>query len=155
MSTPSIRFRARAAMLPRAWWLACLVLAAAAGCRREPPEQALRRELSSLQAAIVARDAGKVAGFLSEDFVGNDGLDRDGARRLALAHFMRNRSIGLSVGPADVAVQGGHATVRCSVVLTGGSGGLLPESGSVREVTSGWRLERGEWRMTSLAWTPE
>ncbi|HVI59360.1 MAG TPA: nuclear transport factor 2 family protein [Luteimonas sp.] len=155
MSTPPLRFTARAASWSRMALLACFVLVAAAGCRREPPEQALRRELSSLQAAIVERDAGKVAGFLSEDFVGTGRLDREGARRLALVHFMRNRNIGITIGPADVAVRGDHATVRCSVVLTGGSGGLLPESGSVREVTSGWRLAQGEWRMTSLAWTPE
>src|SRR3546814_20110894 len=55
----------------------------AAGCRRESAEQALRGDIASLQAAIESRDAGEMAGFLAEDFVGNDGLDRDGAQRLA------------------------------------------------------------------------
>jgi hypothetical protein len=156
MPSPSQhRAAGRAASAWRAAWLACLVLAVATGCRREPPEQALRRQVAALQAAVAERDAGKVADLLSADFVGNGGIDREGAKRLALLHFMRHRDVGVSLGPLDIVVQGEHATVRCSVVLTGGTGGLLPESGSVRETTSGWRLEDGEWRMTSLAWTPD
>src|SRR3546814_3452703 len=42
----------------------------AAGCRRESAEQALRGDIASLQAAIESRDAGEMAGFLAEDFVG-------------------------------------------------------------------------------------
>src|SRR3546814_5200365 len=84
----------------------------AAGCRRESAEQALRGDIASLQAAIESRDAGEMAGFLAEDFVGNDGLDRDGAQRLAAVYFMRNASIGVTPGPLDVEMQGDHATVR-------------------------------------------
>src|SRR3546814_15558534 len=68
----------------------------AAGCRRESAEQALRGDIASLQAAIESRDAGEMAGFLAEDFVGNDGLDRDGAQRLAAVYFMRHASIGVT-----------------------------------------------------------
>ena len=124
------------------------------GCARPTPEQALRRDLSALQAAIEARDAAGLRDFLADDFVGNDGLDRDGARRMATILFMRNRDIGTTLGPLDITVQGEHATVRCAVVLTGGDGGLLPRSGSVYNVTSGWRMQDGAWKMTSLAWTP-
>ena len=130
----------------------CAFLAMASACKRSTPEQALRRDLSALQAAIETRDAGAVRDFLAEDFIGNDGLDRDGARRLAALYFMRNDKVGVTVGSLDVAVQGDHATVRCAVVLTGGGGGLLPDSGRIRQVESGWRLEDGEWRMTSIAW---
>src|SRR3546814_11127194 len=83
----------------------------AAGCRRESAEQALRGDIASLQAAIESRDAGEMAGFLAEDFVGNDGIDRDGAQRLAAVYFMRNASIGVTPGPLDVELQGDHATV--------------------------------------------
>lgn len=131
----------------------CAMFAITTGCRRTPPEQALRRDLSALQAAIETRDAGELRGFLAEDFIGNDGLDREGVRRLASLHFMRNNQVGVTVGPLDVEVQGKHATVRSTVVLTGGSRGLLPESGSIYEVRSGWRMEGDAWRMTSLAWT--
>src|SRR3546814_10266033 len=88
------------------------LLSLAAGCQRESAEQALRGDVASLQAAIESRDAGEMAGFLAEDFVGNDGLDRDGARRLAAVYFMRNASIGVTPGPLAVEMQGDHATVR-------------------------------------------
>ena len=123
-----------------------------AGCQRESAEEALRSDIASLQAAIESRDAGEMAAFLAEDFVGNDGLDRDGARRLAVVYFMRNASIGITPGPLDVELQGDHATVRTTVVLTGGSGGVLPDTGRIRDVTTGWRREGGDWRMTSLRW---
>ena len=35
--------------------------------------------------------------------------------------FMRNEKVGMTLGPLDVAVQGDHATVRCTVALTGGA----------------------------------
>lgn len=128
------------------------VLALATGCRRESAEQALRQEVAAFQAAIESRDAGGMAAFLAADFVGNDGLDRDGARRLAALYFMRNARIGITSGPLDIQLQDDHANVRTTVVLTGGSGGLLPETGRAHAVTSGWRRERGQWRMTSLSW---
>ncbi|WP_027080035.1 YybH family protein [Luteimonas mephitis] len=128
------------------------VLALATGCRRESAEQALRQDVAAFQAAIESRDAGGMAAFLAADFVGNDGLDRDGARRLAALYFMRNARIGITSGPLDIQLQDDHATVHTTVVLTGGSGGLLPETGRAHAVTSGWRRERGQWRMTSLSW---
>jgi hypothetical protein len=128
------------------------VLAIAAGCRRESGEQALRRDVASFQAEIELRDARTMAKFLAGDFIGNGGLDRDGARRLAAVHFMRNARVGVSAGPLDIRLQGDHATIRSTVVLTGGSGGLLPDSGRALAITSGWRRESGDWRMTSLSW---
>ncbi|MDN5781404.1 MAG: nuclear transport factor 2 family protein [Luteimonas sp.] len=138
-------------------WLVTLglllaMLALAAGCRRESAEQALRRDIASLQAAIESRDARGMAKFLADDFVGNDGLDRDGARRLAAVYFMRNARIGITPGPLDIRLQGDHATLHTTAMLTGGAGGLLPETGRVYAITAGWRMEDGEWRMTSLSW---
>lgn len=133
----------------------CAMFAIMTGCRRATPEQALRQDLSALQAGIEARDAAKLRDFLAADFIGNGGLDRDGARRLAALHFMRNDDVGVTIGPLAVTVQGDHATVQCTVLLTGGNTGLLPESSSIYEVRSGWRMEDGAWRMTSLTWTPK
>src|SRR3546814_20579137 len=67
-------------------------------------------------------------------------------------YFMRNTSIGVTPGPLDIDMQGHHATVRTTVVLTGGSGALLPARGRVPPVVSGWRREGGDWRMANLAW---
>ena len=124
-----------------------------AACARAPPEQALRERIDLLQRGIDRRDAGAIEVLLAPDFVGNGGLDRKGARRLAAAMFLRYRDVGSRLGPLQVELRGdGRATVRFTAVVTGGGGGMLPEDGRVYEVTSGWRLDDGDWRMISAEW---
>lgn len=136
---------------------ACCLIAAwlAAGCAKTPPEQALRDTLVALQQGIEARDADVIQERLASDFVGPDGLDRDGARRLAALMLMRHDAVGLSFGPLDLQVRDRHATVRFTAAATGGSGRMLPDAAQVYEVETGWRLEGGDWRMTSAEWKPK
>ncbi|MGQ4659293.1 nuclear transport factor 2 family protein [Lysobacter sp. F6437] len=134
-----------------------LVLAAAcllAGCARTPPEQALRETMQALRGAVEQRDASAVADHLADDFVGPDGMDRDGARRLAAVAFLRHRDVGVTLGPVDVSVKQDHATVHFTAVLTGGSGRALPDAARLYDVETGWRLEEGDWHLTSARWTP-
>ncbi|WP_147652703.1 nuclear transport factor 2 family protein [Vulcaniibacterium gelatinicum] len=128
---------------------ACLF---AGACARPPPEEALRARVASLQAAVERRDARAVAEHLAADFIGPEGLDREGARRLAQASFLRYRDVGVGLGPMQVALREAHATVRFTAALTGGEG-LLPERGRVYDVTTGWRVEDGEWMLVSAEWT--
>lgn len=142
-----------------AWCKHCLVAAslllALAGCTRTPPEQALRETMSRLQSAIEARDAAAVHALLADDFIGPEGLDRAGARRLAQAMFLRYRGVGATIGPLEIVMQDQHARVRFDAVVTGGSGGLLPESGQAYAVETGWRMEDGEWRLVNAQWHPK
>lgn len=126
-----------------------------AGCAKTPPEQALRRTLAELQQGIQARDAEAIGEALAEDFVGSDGLDKSGARRLAALTLMRHDAVGLVLGPLDVQVRDKHATVRFTAAATGGSARLLPDSMQVYQVETGWRLEDDAWRMTSADWEPK
>ena len=103
------------------WWCraaaALLLCAALAACSRTPPEQALREAMQGVQAAIEARDAGELAGFLAEDFIGPGRLDRDGARRMAALHFMRHGEVGVAAGPLDIELHLqmlGFRTAGCS-----------------------------------------
>lgn len=131
-------------------WLALLLMASAlASCQRAPPEQRLREAVQALQESIERRDAASMQDLLAEDFVGPDGIDRGGARRLAQAMHLRHRHIAVALGPMEVELQSRHATVAFTAMLTGGSGGLLPESGRLYNVRTGWRLEGDEWRLTS------
>src|SRR5687767_10506822 len=75
-----------------------------AACSKTPPEEALRQRLAELQQGIEARDADAVENALAEDFIGPDGLDRTGARRLAALMLMRHDAVGLSFGPLEVQV---------------------------------------------------
>jgi hypothetical protein len=133
--------------------LAVLLAACGAG---DPPEARLRAGVNALQAAVEAREGGKVGDFLAGDFIGPQAMDREGALRMARLAFLRYRSVGVSiVGPLDVQMQGDdHARVRFDAALTGGSGALLPDAARVWSVDTGWRMEDGEWRMTSAEWEP-
>lgn len=133
--------------------LAMLGCSMAVACGRPAPEAALRKALDSLQEAVESRDAGAVAGHLADDFIGPDGLDRDGARRFAAMHFLRHRDVGVVAGPYGIELGDGHARVRFTAVLSGGSGGALPDAARAWRVESGWRKAGGEWRMVSLEWT--
>lgn len=124
-----------------------------AACARTPPEQALREAVAGLQSAIESRDAAAVQEYLAEDFIGPEGLDRAGARRMAALYLMRHDRIGVTPGPLDIALSDTHARVRSTAALTGGSGQLLPEAGNLYNVETGWRLEGGRWKMTSATWT--
>ena len=131
-------------------------LALAAGCARTSPEQAVRQQIEAMQAAIDARDAGAVNALLADDFVGNEGLDKRGARQLAVGMFLRYRDVSAKLGPATVELRGQRdAVARFSVLATGGSGGLLPDSGQVYQVETGWRLVDGDWKLLSASWEPK
>lgn len=126
-----------------------------AACKGTSPEQAVRAQVETLQAAIDARDAGAVDELLAEDFVGNDGMDRRGAKSLAMAVFLRHRDVTVTLGPTSVELRSdSDAIARFSVLATGGSGGLLPDSGQVYQLETGWRLVDGDWRLLNASWKP-
>lgn len=133
-----------------------LVLVAFSGCKRDAPEEAIRAQVTALQAAIEARSASDVADLLDEDFIGPQGMDRRGARQTAAVLMLRHQRIGVVMGPLDVELQGAdRARVRTRAALTGGDGAaLLPDSAQAWRVESGWRLRGDTWRITSLEWTP-
>src|SRR6476660_5752881 len=106
--------------------IAFALIAALAACSKDSPENAVRAQVAMLQSAIDARDARDIEALLAEDFVGNEGLDRRGARQLAAAVFLRYREVTAKVGPIRVEMRGeGDAIARFDVLATGGSGGLL------------------------------
>lgn len=124
-----------------------------AGCARTPPEERLREAVGELQAAIGERNVSALDDMLTDDFIGPGGLDRSGARRMAQATYLRYRDVGITLGPLDVDVQEQHATVRFTAALTGGAG-MLPDSGQIYDVETGWRLDDGEWRLVNASWKP-
>lgn len=137
------------------WIFALCLTVLFAACARTDPEKELRASVAGLQAAVDARDASAIGDVLAEDFVGTEGLDRQGARRTAQMVFLRHQQVAATLGPLDVVMQDDHATVRFTAVLTGGAGGLLPDTGQLYDVQTGWRLQEGEWKLTSATWTPQ
>ena len=135
--------------------LCAVIMLLLAACGREPPEQRLRDSFAAMQKSV---QAGKPSGFMdgvAEDFVGNEGLDRAGIERLLRGQLLLNARVGARTGPLQVAMgQGGTATVRFSVLLTGGDGRFLPERGQLQQVTSHWRNKDGQWQLYSATWSP-
>lgn len=132
-------------------WLVLLLGA----CSVSDREQQLRQQISALQEAIDRRDVGDVEALLAQDFVGNEGMDRRGARQLAAAVFLRHREVAARIGPVEVELRGqDDAVARFPVLATGGSGGLLPERGQAYQVETGWRLIDGEWKLRNASWKP-
>ena len=121
---------------------ACLWLGA---CVKDDPEQAVRQQVEAMQAAIDVRDAGDVEDLLAEDFVGNEGMDRRAIRQLAAAVFLRHKNVSAKLGPVSVELRGNTDAA---------AGGLLPESGQIYQVETGWRLVDGEWKLLNASWTP-
>jgi hypothetical protein len=129
---------------------ACLLVCA---CSRASPEQAVLDRIGAMQEAVDARDAGAIDDLIADDFVGNEGLDKRGARQLAAGMFLRYRDVSAKIGPATVELRGDRdAVARFSVLATGGSGGFLPDSGQVYQVETGWRLVDGDWKLLSASW---
>ena len=128
----------------------CLLLVA---CARTPPEQALRRTIDEMHAAVESRDVSSLSDGIARDFIGPGGMDRTAARRLAQLVFLRNQAIGMTIGPLDIAMHEGGATVKFTAALTGGSGGLLPQSGQVYEVRTDWRRDGDDWELVAAEWT--
>ena len=132
-------------------WLVLLLGA----CSVSDREQQLRQQIRALQEAIDRRDVGDVEALLADDFVGNEGMDRRGARQLAAAVFLRHREVAARIGQVTVELRGqDDAVARFQVLATGGSGGLLPERGQAYQVETGWRLIDGEWKLRNASWKP-
>ena len=134
---------------------ALLMLVCVAGCADTPDEARLRASIDEMQAAVQERRPGDFMEFVTEDFIGDRGLDRAALHNLLRAQLLRNASIGATRGPLEITLQGERASVDFSVVLTGGAGGLVPERAEGYSIKTGWRIEDDEWRLFLAEWEPK
>jgi hypothetical protein len=122
-----------------------------AGCTKPPEEERLRTAIAAMQAAAEARQPGDVVEYVSADFAGSHGLDREQLRRLLQAQMFGKSTVGVTIGPLDIDIQGDHAEVRFLLLTTGG-GRFLPDQARGYRVDSSWRLEGGDWRVYRASW---
>ncbi|HBN54621.1 MAG TPA: hypothetical protein DD456_11535 [Stenotrophomonas sp.] len=132
-----------------------LIVLVLAACARQAPEQRLRQTVARMQEAV---EQGRPRDFMAEvatDFIGNDTLDHDGLDRLLRGQLLLNAKVGARTGPLQVEMgQGDTATVRFTVLLTGGDGRFLPERGQLQQVVSHWRQADDRWQLYSASWSP-
>ena len=105
-----------------------------------------------MQAAVENSEPRAFMARVAPDFIGNEGLDRDGLERMLRGQMLLNAKVGVQTGPLEVEMGQGTATVRFSVLLTGGDNRFLPERGQMQQVTSAWRERDGQWQLYSASW---
>lgn len=146
--------RLRAVRRPVRAGLLLLALAALAACARDTPETTLRAQLQRMQAAATERRVGDFMEGVAADFIGNDGMDRVALHNLMRVQVLGNSTIGVTTGPVEIDMKSDQATLRFTALLTGGQGRFIPDSAQTYSITSGWRLEDGEWRIYYAQWKP-
>lgn len=139
------------------WWSRCglfavLAFAALVACTREPAEQALRRTVAEMQAAVERREAEAFLDSVAEDFAGEHGMGREELARMLRLRFLRHGEVGVTAGPLEVELTGDRARVGFNALLTGGSGRFLPEEARHYVVETGWRYEDGRWMLIFARW---
>ncbi|MBD8526696.1 nuclear transport factor 2 family protein [Pseudomarimonas arenosa] len=138
-------------MKPLAWIGLMALLLALAGCSGGDPKTRLSETVAAMQQAIEDKAADEVMDLVAEDFRGHNGLDRDGLRRLLVLHFLRNQSIGVTLGPMDLRVQVPRAEISVNVFLTGAEG-WIPERAAGYKVVSKWRQDGDDWLLEYIEW---
>lgn len=131
---------------------ALALLLGLAACAPAAPEQQLRTRFGQMQAAVEAGRTGEFMEGVSPEFTGEAAMDRAALHNLLRARTLTNSRLGVTTGPLDVDVQGDNATVAFDVVLTAGSGRLLPDQARAYRVTTAWRTEGGQWRVYHARW---
>lgn len=131
-------------------WAACMLLA---GCAKAPAEQRLRERIAAMEAAVEQRDTDAFMEGIAVNFVGEQGVDRQGLRRVLALQMLRNAEISAVLGPLEIALTDDQARVGFEVLVTGGAGGLLPERGQSVRVDSGWRDSDDGWQVVTADWS--
>lgn len=133
-------------------WLLLLALVLLAACSRPADEAALRDTLAAMQQAVERREPGEAMEHVAANFAGANGMDHDALHRLLVVQFMRNRSVGVTLGPVTVRIDGERAEAEFRVLLTGFDQGLLPARADGYRIVTGWRVERGRWVLERASW---
>lgn len=140
--------------MARAILIGLMVLVA--GCSRTTDEQRIREAMAGMQQAMQNRDPRAFMAHVTDDFVGNDAdFDRAALANLLRIEVLRNDSIGAALGPIDIEMQDDRAKAHVVATFTGGSGGMLPERGSIYTITSSWKRQGSQWRCYSATWKQE
>jgi hypothetical protein len=131
------------------------LLCALFACSHSPSEQALRETLDRMQQAAEERAVSSFIDGVAEDFAGNGSdYDRSGLERLMRLLALRHQVIGVTRTGLQIEMFGDRAVVHMQILVTGGSGGLLPEQGQLFSTESAWRFVGGEWQLGSASWKP-
>ena len=93
--------------------------------------------------------------YVADSFGAQQGsMDRREFHRFMIFQINQNRRLQAQFFPIFVTQTGeGTASAHFRILVTGGAG-LLPESGQLFEVETGWLRDGGDWDLTEADWEP-
>jgi ketosteroid isomerase-like protein len=118
-------------------------------CRSDKPEDQIRAAFEACRVAVEAGDAAAATAPLDTSFQGPEGMDKAMARLFLMGTF-RQEKVGVTVVRNEVAVRRNEAFQEVDLILTGRSGGLLPQDASRRSLRLRWRLTDGKWMVIEV-----
>jgi ketosteroid isomerase-like protein len=124
-------------------------------CARQPDAEAIRDAIAGIAAAVEAHRNANVLERISEDFIGNDELDRTQLDKLLRLQMIAANSIGVSVGGIQVDVQGDRATASFEARVTDSSGRWIADRSATLKFETGWRREHDKWRCYNAKWVQQ
>jgi hypothetical protein len=118
-------------------------------------EQQIIATLRNMEVAAEAGEHFEFMTYVAHGFSGQLGsMDRRAFHRFMIFQINQHRRLQARFFPIHVRETGADlATASFNLLVTGG-GGLLPESGQVFAVETGWYRESGDWLLTRADWEP-
>jgi len=112
--------------------------------------------IATLQVMEEAAEQGQhldFIGHVADSFSGQQGsMDRRGFHRFMIFQINQNRRLHAQFLPIFVKESGEEkASAHFRLLVTGGAG-LLPESGQLFDVETGWILDGDDWLLEKAAW---
>lgn len=124
-------------------------------CSRTPDDEAIRAAIATGAAAMEAHRGKDVLDLVSNDFIGNDGIDRAELGNLLRAQALGANTIGVRIGSVAVDLQGDRATARFDADVSDSSGRWIADRATTLHVETGWRREGRQWRCYNARWTQD
>lgn len=124
-------------------------------CARQPDAEAIRGAIAEAGAAVEAHGGSDLLDHVSQDFIGNNELDRAQLDRLLRMQMMGAKSIRVSIKGIQVDVQGDRATAVFEANITDSSGRWIPDRAATLKFETGWRREDRQWRCYNAKWTQD
>lgn len=130
--------------------LSCLL---SVGCSRRPDDEAIRAAISAGAASVEAHRGKEVLDLVTDDFVGNDGIDRAGLANLVRAQLLGANALGVRIGSVTVELHGDRAVAHFDADITDSSGRWIADRATTVHFETGWRREDGAWRCYNAKWS--
>jgi len=140
-----------------AYTLIALLTLWLSGCGRpEPTEDAITRAIKEMAAALEQREASPIVDRLHEELVIREGihgaLGKEQAGRMLTATFFRHRDITVVLTNIQVtadSIREDRASASFNALVTGGSGGILPDRAQLYRINSEWQND-DDWKLVSM-----